>query len=182
MGPPPGETDFPLDDLLRPRPAPPADVLRRTLLERTSRRVHFRRQLRRAALVAAAVLVYAGGLATAWLARPPAPEPAVIVVQVPAPAPPAPAPPEKPPAVAPEPKSPPSPAELELEAERTLVRGESARRFREAGDGYLSAGDLQAAVRCYRNFLDEAEEAERAVSSEDSWLLISLKSARSEEN
>jgi hypothetical protein len=81
------------------------------------------------------------------------------------------------------PKNPPSAAELELEAEKTLVKADSARRFREAGDRYLSDfADYQSALRCYRNFLDEADAADRAVTSEDTWLLTSLKRARKQEN
>ena len=75
-----------------------------------------------------------------------------------------------------------SPAELELEAEQIDVKAESARRFREAGDRYLSEfADYRAALRCYRNFLDEADPADRAVTPKDTWLLTSLKHAREQE-
>lgn len=75
-----------------------------------------------------------------------------------------------------------SAAELELEAEKTLVKSESARRFREAGDRYLGeAADYESALRCYRNFLDEADPADRPVRPEDTWLLTSLKRAREQE-
>ena len=75
-----------------------------------------------------------------------------------------------------------SPGELELEAEKTLVKADSARLFREAGDSYVrDRADYQSALRCYRNFLDEAAPAERTVSPEDTWLLTSLKRAREQE-
>ncbi len=74
-------------------------------------------------------------------------------------------------------------AELELDAEKTLAKAESARRFREAGDRYIvDYGDYSAALRCYRNFLDEADPADLAVSPNDTWLLTSLKRAREQEN
>ena len=76
-----------------------------------------------------------------------------------------------------------SPAELELEAEKTLVKAEAARRFREAGDVYLrDYADYRAALRCYRNFLDEADPADLTVTPEDTWLLTSLKRAREQES
>jgi hypothetical protein len=75
-----------------------------------------------------------------------------------------------------------SPPEMELEAERALVPAESARRFREAGDRYLlDLADYRSALRCYRNFLDEAAEADLAAAASDTWLLASLKNARTKE-
>jgi hypothetical protein len=75
-----------------------------------------------------------------------------------------------------------SPAELELAAEQAPEKAEAARRFREAGDRYLREfADYRAALRCYRNFLDEADPADQAVSPADTWLLTSLKRAREQE-
>ena len=42
--------------------------------------------------------------------------------------------------------------------------------------------DYRAALRCYRNFLDEADPADRAVGPDDTWLLTSLKRAREQES
>jgi hypothetical protein len=82
----------------------------------------------------------------------------------------------------PEPKRVVTPSELELEAERSLVKAESARRFREAGDRYLrEEANYQAALRCYRNYLDETDETDPAVSKSDTWLLASLVNARRKE-
>jgi hypothetical protein len=76
-----------------------------------------------------------------------------------------------------------SPAQIELEAEKTLVKSEAARRFREAGDLYLrDYADYRAALRCYRNFLDEADPADRQITPDDTWLLTSLKRAREQES
>jgi hypothetical protein len=77
----------------------------------------------------------------------------------------------------------PSPAELELAAEQIDDKPTAARRFREAGDRYLKdLADYRAALRCYRNFLDEADLADRAVTPDDTWLLTSLKRAREQES
>ena len=76
-----------------------------------------------------------------------------------------------------------SPADLELLAEQTPEKAEAARRFRQAGDRYLREfADYRAALRCYRNFLDEADPADRAVAPDDTWLLTSLKRAREQES
>jgi hypothetical protein len=75
-----------------------------------------------------------------------------------------------------------TPAQLEVEAERATVKAESARRFRDAGDRYLNDQDnYAAALRCYRNFLDEADLADLVSAPSDTWLLASLKNARSKE-
>ncbi len=62
------------------------------------------------------------------------------------------------------------------------MRADSARQFREAGDGYLKeGGNYEAALRCYRNFLDIAEPADLNIVVTDNWLLMSLKHARQTE-
>jgi hypothetical protein len=159
-----------LDALLAPATAASfvGDV-RQRLLERTASRVRFRRRLRRVgALAALALMFIAGLLVRGWVEPAPAPE----VVRLPA---------------SPQTPDPPStrlwPSELERQAEGIFVRAESARRFREAGDGYLAEfGDLRGALRCYRNFLDEADHSDLAESDSDTWLLASLKKERLKEN
>jgi hypothetical protein len=163
----PPEPDF--DALLAPAAAAFPRGLREGLLERTLGQVRFRRRLRRITSLAALALAFAAGLLVrTWTGSPPAPEVGVVPTR-----------PE-------EPKSPPhrlSPAELERQAESIFVPAESARRFREAGDGYLAEfGDLRGALRCYRNFLDEADQADLAQSDSDTWLLASLKKERLKEN
>jgi hypothetical protein len=159
-----------LDALLAPAAAAPfASDLRQRLLERTASRVRFRRRLRRIGTLAGLALMFVAGLLVrGWVE--PAPAPQVVGL---------PAPPQTP--------DPPStrlsPSELERQAEGIFVRTESARRFREAGDGYLAEfGDLRGALRCYRNFLDDADLADLAQSDSDTWLLASLKKERLKEN
>jgi hypothetical protein len=162
------------DDLLSPKPAS-NDRLKAELFDQTVRRVRFDRRMRGATRAAVCVACFAAGAGVALLR--PAPEPRTVYVEVPRPP------------VAHEPGSPPvqvrvpSPAELELEAEKTLVKAEAARRFREAGDRYLrDYADYRAALRCYRNFLDEADPDQLQITPDDTWLLASLKRAREQES
>jgi hypothetical protein len=164
------------DEVLTPKPATGNDPLKSTLLERTSGRIRFDRRVRLVGRVGICVACFVAGLSVAFLR--PVPEPTTIYVQVPVPVPP----------VADAPGSPAvvrvlSPAQIELEAEKTLVKAEAARRFREAGDLYLrDYADYRAALRCYRNFLDEADPADRRITPDDTWLLTSLKRAREQES
>jgi hypothetical protein len=162
------------DELLTPSPADPNDVLKAALLARTSRRVRMTWRLRIATRVAAGLACFSAGVATTFL-RPEAQSVTVVASVGSTIA-----------TIDPGPPSPPrvlSPAELELEAEKATVRAESARLFREAGDRFLrDQADYRGALRCYRNFLNEADPADRAVSADDTWLLTSLKRAREQEN
>jgi hypothetical protein len=163
------------DELLDPRPAIANDALREELLMRTARRVRFRRWWRYGKQVGLSAICFAAG-AAAMLARP-TPSPSIVYVDRDVPPP---AVKIEPPAEPPRPRS---AAELELEAEKATVKAESARRFRQAGDHYIrDHADVQSALRCYRNFLDEADPADLPVSREDTWLLTSLKRAREQEN
>ena len=53
--------------------------------------------------------------------------------------------------------------------------------FRKAGDGYLEAGDVQSAVRCYRSLLDSGSDKDTAIVGDENWLLTVLKDARQKE-
>jgi hypothetical protein len=164
------------DELLTPRPAAGNDGLKAALLSRTAGRVRFDRRMRLVSRIGVCVACFAAGLGVALLRPGPEPVKEYIVVRDEAPpvakADPSPAPPRSL-----------SPAELELQAEKTLVKAESARRFREAGDLYLrDYADYRAALRCYRNFLDEADPADRRITPDDTWLLTSLKRAREQES
>lgn len=54
--------------------------------------------------------------------------------------------------------------------------------LRKAGDRYLTeAGDVRAALRCYRNLLESGSEEELAISPNDNWLLMALKDAKQKE-
>jgi hypothetical protein len=165
------------DELLTPKPTAPNEALKEALLARTARRVRLRAWRRRAMIAGVCALFFALGLATTRLR--PAPAPRVVYIEVPVEVK---VPAEVIPPAADAPGSP-SPAELELAAEQLDDRPAAARRFREAGDLYLrDRGDYRAALRCYRNFLDEADPAERAVGPDDTWLLSSLKRAREQES
>jgi hypothetical protein len=164
------------DELLTPRPAAGNDALKANLLSRTTGRVRFDRRTRLASRIGICIVCFAAGLGVALLRPAPASVNEYVVVRREAP----PAKADSPPA---SPSRTSSPAELELEAEKTLVKAEAARRFREAGDLYLrDYADYRAALRCYRNFLDEADPADRVVTPEDTWLLTSLKRAREQES
>jgi len=166
------------DELLTPKPIEPNPALRADLLARTRQRVRVAVWQRRATLAAACLAFFGLGWMTTYLR--PAPEPVVQYVEVPAEVSPvadAPGSPGPVPLVKAR-----SPADLELEAEQLAERAEAARRFRQAGDSYLlDRADYRGALRCYRNFLDEADPADRAVAADDTWLLASLKRAREQE-
>jgi hypothetical protein len=157
-------------------PVGAGEELRQSLLRRTRRVVRRRRRVRQAALVAAFIACYAGGLASARWISSRAPEPAqVIALPPPSPTPPAPKEVE-PVAVA----RAASPVELEWQAlDHPEKRWEL---YRRAGDLYLNeSGDLQAALRCYRGALEAAPAEGLRVSAQDSWLLMALKEAKQKE-
>jgi hypothetical protein len=52
--------------------------------------------------------------------------------------------------------------------------------FRQAGDRYLAADDLESAMRCYRGALESASTEDLEISANDNWLLIELKQAKKE--
>jgi hypothetical protein len=54
--------------------------------------------------------------------------------------------------------------------------------FLLAGDKYLQANDLKSAMRSYRGALDGAKEEDLLITAKDTWLLMSLKEAKLEEN
>lgn len=161
-----------LADLLAPRPAD--DGRRAEIVRQTSRVVVRRARVRRAVRMAGTVGVFVVGGLAGWFAKP-TPEPVVRTeyVTVPAPAPPTPPPP------APSPGEYVSADRVELDAERAADRAEAARLYRQAGDKYLPTDPGQAA-RCYKLFLMYAGPADRSVSADDSWLLITLKQDRKE--
>jgi hypothetical protein len=52
--------------------------------------------------------------------------------------------------------------------------------FRQAGDQYVAADDLESAMRCYRGALEGASTEDLEISANDNWLLIELKQAKKE--
>ena len=161
-----------LNDLLAAGPGEGNAVLRERLLERTLMHLRRRRRLRIAVKAGLLAACFLGGMATMALFDT---EPARVVVVTTI------APPSIPDA-RPAPERRLTPAQIEIEAELATVKADSARRFREAGDQYLvDEGNYAAAIRCYRNFLDEAEAVDLVSTPSDTWLLASLKNARTKE-
>jgi hypothetical protein len=69
-----------------------------------------------------------------------------------------------------------SPAQLEWQA--IDQRHAGADLYRQAGDRYLSeAQDIESALRCYHNALARGGSKALAISPDDSWLLVALKSS-----
>lgn len=191
------KTDEPNDDLqplLNSADTAPVNLqLRQQLLELTSRRVRGYGRWRRVRQLTALAGMYAAGLLTAWLwlgsTQPQIQPPPIREPQTQAPPEPSPVPvptPNPSPAPMPEPSPVPtvepadlsatlSPEQIELLAEQAQERAVFVRLFCTAGDRYFAAGQHAAALRCYRNALDRMTDAELALNSSDSWLLMSLK-------
>jgi len=136
--------------------------------------------LRRCGKLAGVLLVFAGGGAAGWMLKPTL-EHEVVTVTVTEPIPIAVVVPLRP--AEPEPAdTPPSPGTLELLAEQAGTPAEAAKLYRAAGDRYLTdGGDYEQAVRCYRLYFRHAGDDAATVSTDDSWLLMSLKSSKRKE-
>lgn len=161
----------PPDDLagiLRPADATHDPARREAVLRRTVGVLRRRLLFRRGLMAAAAAALFAGGGVVGWVAKP---TPVAVVVS-----PPEVAPPEPPAVGQPADSKPLTAAELELQAELADDPAVAARLFREAGDRFLTADrDYDNAARCYRRHLSAADVEARKASSDDSWLLLSLK-------
>jgi hypothetical protein len=159
-------TPDPLDELLRPLAPPRAsEHFKAELWERTCRVLRWRRRRRR--MVWAAVLAgcYFAGVTTPrvrplWTKRPdtahqvkPAPE-----------------------------QTKESDRALALEWQAFDSKERRPDLYREAGDKYLkNESDPESALRCYGAALDSGDDTIRAVSPDDSWLLMAIKDARQRE-
>jgi hypothetical protein len=158
------------DALLSPTAAPADDSLRQAILRRTTRIVRRRRYVRRAMLVAAMLVCYAAGATTMqfWnrsvsgvspVAASRESPPHAQDVEV-----------AKTPPAAPSPPRQPAPSLSPYE------------RLRRYSDRLLvEQGDIAQATRYYARALDRASPEERAISAEDSWLLMAIKADRLEE-
>lgn len=160
-------TDSEIDDLLTPPDTPASDATRRRVLAMTAARLPRRGGL--GVKLGLAVGGFAAGVAVTLLAVP-TPEPRVVEVVR---------------EVAPSAESAsPVPAELtaaDWERKAAAASGrDAADWYRKAGDLYLDEDrDYVAAARCYRLFLEHADDAQRVLSyRDDSWLLLSLKRDR----
>jgi hypothetical protein len=162
----------PCTDFLNAPPTAASDAaFQQRLLAQTRRLLRRRRWLRRAGFAAAFAACYLAGMVTWELLPAQAPDPRVIVVT----------------GARRLPVSPPEEAVSRLTAvvlENRAFDSVEARPelYQLAGDRYLAEfGDLQAALRCYRQALDESSEQDLRVKPEDNWLLIALKKARQKE-
>jgi hypothetical protein len=161
----------PCADFLNP-PLTAADAaFQQRLLAQTKRLLRRRRWLRRAGFAAAFAACYLAGVVTMELLPTQAPGARVIVVTS-------------------EPRLPAAPPEEAVSGLTAVVLENRAfdsvearpELYRLAGDRYVAeSGDLQAALRCYRQALDESSEQDLRVKPEDNWLLIALKEARQKE-
>jgi hypothetical protein len=162
-----------LDDLLAPRPTDPRADHLAAILRQTGRVVTLRRWVRRAKFGVAAAVLLAGGTLGGWVAKP-TPTPVREFVAVPVPFVLAPA---EPPEVIPSGEAI-TAEQYELKAEQASA-AEAARLYKLAGEWFEKSYDFAQARRCYRLHL-LAAPTERAVSTDDSWLLISLKTSQLE--
>lgn len=168
-----------LDDLLGPTPPTPGhDRVKDAVLRSTTRRLAWTRWARRGRTAVAAAAAFAVGGAAGWFAKPtadvpPASEPVVYPVPVP---------------LFVSPDAPPvSPGEVyvsaervELQAEQATDQAEAARLYRLAGARFEERAEYGQARRCYRLHLLAAGPDGRAVSTDDSWLLITVKTSQKE--
>jgi hypothetical protein len=140
-----------------------------------------RRWRRRVGLAAALAACYGAGLLTMkWMSAPPVSGLAEVAKQAPEPAPQVAL---RPSAPAEHPAREPVPSPLALEWQALDSKEKRPELFRAAGDRYLEeAGDVQSAMRCYKNYLDVSSNEEAAVSANDNWLLMALKEAKQREN
>lgn len=160
-----------LDDLLSPSPGPDENARREAVWHQSYRVLRRRKLARDVIRVGTYVLILTVGAGLGWSLKttiPPSPSEPQLAHNETAPPP----VPDRPPR---------SPRELELDAERTDDLRLSAELYREAGDRFLEQGnDVTSALRCYRQYLALLGEQRPEVAVSDSWLLISLKRARSQ--
>lgn len=155
-----------LEQLLHlPALEPAAPERQEALLAVTHRQLQRTRRTRQVLRMGLVAMVFVGGLGLGSLLFKPMPEGARLLPtqSVPAPATPL-----------------LTAAQLELEAEKADQAPRSAQLYRQAGDRFLEAQDIQSALRCYRLHLTEGGQAARPVFTSDSWLLMSLKTNRNE--
>lgn len=179
----------PLENWLAGQPAlTPAGDLEQAVLQQTRRVLRRRRWLRRTGLVTALAACYVAGLLTMRFLplSPVTPADQVTRARM--------EPLHKPDALpyksearvkeSPPPRlttpAPVSPLALEWQAVDS--REPRPDLYRQAGDRYLQEdGDIQSAVRCYRNMLKAAPEEAATISVDDNWLLMALKDAQQKE-
>lgn len=177
-------SDEELDQALAPKPVPADGKAKAELLRASQNRLPRAAPWPRTGLALLALTV---GFTLGWYVKPPTVEvqvtqpeagPEPVVGQTP-PAPSEPAP--EPPASHAEEEAPElvaiDPYKLEMAAE-LAEPDEAARLYQRLGDYYLQQANFRAASRCYRLHLAQLPMEPFAVSDEDSWLLIEIKSLK----
>ncbi len=175
------ESDPVTNWLAEPPALTPGGALKQAVWQRTRSVLRWRRWLRRSGYAAALAACYAAGLLTMkYLPASPATAPSALTRTDADPGPPVVTPREEVRPPQPSDENPASPVALEWQAVDS--RKQRPDLYRLAGDRYLEAGDIQSAIRCYRNMLDVAPEEDQRISPQtDNWLLIALKGDRQKE-
>lgn len=172
-----------LDDLLTPAPAATPSGLRLEWREAAARRIRRRGRVRRLAWTLALAASFLGGMAAMrWLpagrrASPPVDDFTIRIV------------PERPREFDPPGErdskalEEPDPLALASRAVETEWQAFDSKEKRavlyfQAGSLYRSVGDLESALRCYRQALDACTPEELEVRPGDDWLVANLKEAR----
>jgi hypothetical protein len=159
--------------LLTPKPAGPRPEFRRGVLLRTLQALRRRVWLHRLGVLAAMAACYLAGILTVHLTATPSRTGSDNVAV-------------KPPEVAPPPPENETPVvrapAVALENQACDSATKRPDLYRLAGDRYAEEeGDLRSAVRCYQQALDETPAKDRAITPDDNWLLMALKTARQKE-
>jgi negative regulator of sigma E activity len=171
----------PIEAMLRPPAQPDSDTLRKSVYTQTMRVLRRGRLLRQFAFAASLLLSFAAGVGVMRITartdsgdqvesearRAGGVSPLI--------------PPGHPGADAP--RSP-TPDDSALDAEWIAFDSTDRRSelYRKAGDRYINdEKDLQSALRCYSNSLDDGTEQDLAISPDDNWLLMAIKDARQKE-
>lgn len=178
-------SDEGLDRILLARPSEPANTeLRHSLLLQTTRVLRRRRRLRQCSYAALLATCYLAGIATAYFWPHSTSIPAVADQAAPETLPERPPipPVSPPPMLAQTPTIDPNLPAPALEKLGELASAEQrAAHFFMAGDRYEKAGEMSAALRCYKLALDAGTESDLVVAESDSYLLMALKTARKKE-
>ncbi len=147
-----GGDDFPAGSFSLPSPPP---GLREDVLGRTSRVIRWRARRRRLLATACLISLFAAGLLTGLAVRPETAGPEA----------------GRPPGL----ESAPDPRSILAKVSGAPLP-DRPRLLKEAGDRYLTLGNLEKALDCYRQVFElSPAEAKAGFSAEDTWLLASLK-------
>jgi hypothetical protein len=173
-----------IEAILRPPLPTDNETLRQAVYTRTQRVLHRRRRLRQWAYAASLLMSFVAGasamhivLLGEWSVLPgerdrvSAPRDALEALTQP----------RSPDSEAlTQPRSPDSALEAEWVAFDSTER--RSELYRQAGDRYMKEEkDLESALRCYRNALNNGTEQDLAISPDDNWLLMAIKNARQKE-